>query len=65
MRQHIYIMESFLSSLSLTITGKLLSRAMKIAYALSTKVFSKGPESITLKAGDTVALVYPNNDPLK
>lgn len=45
--------------------GKLLSRAMKIAYALSTKVFSKGPESITLKAGDTVALVYPNNDPLK
>lgn len=46
-------------------TGKLLSRAMKIAYALSTKVFSKGPESVTLKAGDTVALVYPNNDPLK
>lgn len=45
--------------------GKLLSRAMKIAYALSTKVFSKGPESITLKAGDTIALVYPNNDPLK
>lgn len=45
--------------------GKLLSRAMKIAHALSTKVFSKGPESITLKAGDTVALVYPNSDPLK
>lgn len=45
--------------------GKLLSRAMKIAYALSTKVFSKGPESITLKPGDTVALVYPNSDPLK
>lgn len=45
--------------------GKLLSRAMKIAYSLSTKVFSKGPESITLKPGDAVALVYPNNDPLK
>lgn len=44
--------------------GKLLSRAMKIAYALSTKVFSKGPESLTLKPGDTVALVYPNSDPL-
>lgn len=53
-------------NLTTTLTyGKLLSRAMKIAYALSTKVFSKGPESITLKAGDTVALVYPNNDPLK
>ncbi|XP_055310052.1 disco-interacting protein 2 isoform X5 [Sitodiplosis mosellana] len=52
-------------NLTTTLTyGKLLSRAMKIAYALSTKVFSKGPESITLKAGDTVALVYPNNDPL-
>ncbi|XP_037031677.1 disco-interacting protein 2 isoform X5 [Bradysia coprophila] len=51
--------------LTTTLTyGKLLSRAMKIAYALSTKVFSKGPESVTLKAGDTVALVYPNNDPL-
>ncbi|XP_039963154.1 disco-interacting protein 2 isoform X1 [Bactrocera tryoni] len=44
--------------------GKLLSRAQKIAYALSTKIFSKGPEQITLKPGDRVALVYPNNDPL-
>ncbi|XP_062555264.1 disco-interacting protein 2 isoform X8 [Armigeres subalbatus] len=44
--------------------GKLLSRAQKIAYALSTKVFSKGPEQISLKAGDRVALVYPNSDPL-
>ncbi|KRF97799.1 uncharacterized protein Dwil_GK17656, isoform B [Drosophila willistoni] len=44
--------------------GKLLSRAQKIAYALSTKIFSKGPEQVTLKAGDRVALVYPNNDPL-
>lgn len=53
-------------NLTTTLTyGKLLSRATKIAYALSTKVFSKGPESITLKAGDSVALVYPNNDPLK
>lgn len=49
-----------------TITyGKLLSRAQKIAYALSTKIFSKGPEQITLKPGDRVALVYPNNDPLR
>ncbi|XP_058987472.1 disco-interacting protein 2 isoform X2 [Musca domestica] len=44
--------------------GKLLSRAQKIAYALSTKIFSKGPEQVTLKPGDRVALVYPNNDPL-
>ncbi|KAL5290225.1 DIP2 family protein [Megaselia abdita] len=44
--------------------GKLLSRASKIAYALTTKVFSKGPEQITLKPGDRVALVYPNSDPL-
>ncbi|ALC42967.1 DIP2 [Drosophila busckii] len=44
--------------------GKLLSRAQKIAYALSTKIFSKGPEQVTLKPGDSVALVYPNNDPL-
>lgn len=52
--------------MSTTLTyGKLLSRAMKIAYALSTKVFSKGGENVTLKAGDRVALVYPNSDPLK
>ncbi|TDG53237.1 hypothetical protein AWZ03_000052 [Drosophila navojoa] len=44
--------------------GKLYSRAQKIAYALSTKIFSKGPEQVTLKPGDRVALVYPNNDPL-
>ncbi|EDX07006.1 GD25718 [Drosophila simulans] len=44
--------------------GKLLSRAQKIAHALSTKIFSKGPEQVTLKPGDRVALVYPNNDPL-
>uniref|UniRef100_T1GIU0 AMP-dependent synthetase/ligase domain-containing protein n=1 Tax=Megaselia scalaris TaxID=36166 RepID=T1GIU0_MEGSC len=44
--------------------GKLLSRASKIAYALTTKVFCKGPEQITLKPGDRVALVYPNSDPL-
>lgn len=45
--------------------AKLLSRATKIAYALSTKTFSKGPEQVTLKPGDKVALVYPNSDPLK
>lgn len=52
--------------LTTTLTyGKLLSRVQKIAYALSTKVFSKGPEQVSLKAGDRVALVYPNNDPLR
>lgn len=52
--------------MSTTLTyGKLLSRAMKIAYALSTKIFSKGAENVALKAGDRVALVYPNSDPLK
>lgn len=45
--------------------AKLLSRATKIAYALSTKLFSKGPEQVSLKVGDKVALVYPNSDPLK
>lgn len=45
--------------------GKLMSRAQKIAYALSTKIFNKGSEQITLKPGDRVALVYPNSDPLK
>ncbi|XP_059609012.1 disco-interacting protein 2 isoform X3 [Phlebotomus argentipes] len=44
--------------------GKLMSRAQKIAYALSTKIFNKGSEQITLKPGDRVALVYPNSDPL-
>ena len=44
--------------------GKLLSRAQKIAHALTTKIFSKGPEQIQLKPGDRVALVYPNADPL-
>lgn len=45
--------------------GKLLSRAQKIAYALSTKIFSIGAEKFSLKQGDRVALVYPNSDPLK
>lgn len=44
--------------------GKLLSRAQKIAHALTTKIFSKGPEQVQLKPGDRVALVYPNADPL-
>lgn len=45
--------------------AKLLSRATKIAYALQSKLFSKGPEQVSLKPGDKVALVYPNSDPLK
>lgn len=44
--------------------GKLLSRAQKIAHALTIKIFSKGPEQVQLKPGDRVALVYPNADPL-
>nr|XP_022914751.1 disco-interacting protein 2 homolog A isoform X2 [Onthophagus taurus] len=43
--------------------GKLLSRSCKIAYALLSKQFSKNGET-TLKSGDRVALVYPNNDPI-
>lgn len=43
--------------------GKLLSRSYKIAYALLTKQFSKNGDT-SLKSGDRVALVYPNNDPI-
>ncbi|XP_057672541.1 disco-interacting protein 2 isoform X8 [Diorhabda carinulata] len=50
--------------LSVTLTyGKLLSRSHKIAYALLTKSFSKNGDT-SLKCGDRVALVYPNNDPI-
>lgn len=45
------------------IAGKLLSRSYKIAYALLTKSFSKNGDT-SLKSGDRVALVYPNNDPI-
>lgn len=40
-----------------------MSRSQKIAYALLTRQFSKTGE-ISLKTGDRVALVYPNNDPI-
>ncbi|CAH1179512.1 unnamed protein product [Phaedon cochleariae] len=50
--------------LSITLTyGKLLSRSHKIAYALLTKSFGKNVDT-SLKSGDRVALVYPNNDPI-
>ncbi|XP_074038824.1 disco-interacting protein 2 isoform X3 [Leptinotarsa decemlineata] len=50
--------------LTVTLTyGKLLSRSHKIAYALLTKSFSKNGDT-SLKSGDRVALVYPNNDPI-
>ncbi|KAJ8974242.1 hypothetical protein NQ317_006324 [Molorchus minor] len=50
--------------LSTTLTfGKLLSRSHKVAYALLTKSFSKNGDT-SLKSGDRVALVYPNNDPI-
>lgn len=41
--------------------GKLLSRSQKIAYTLLNRSFSK---ETTLKSGDRIALVYPNNDPI-
>ncbi|XP_072930809.1 disco-interacting protein 2 isoform X2 [Epargyreus clarus] len=51
--------------------GKLLSRSMKISYALLNKTFttkasSGGPLTgdNSIKPGDRVALVYPNNDPI-
>jgi len=46
-----FIPDSFLFFL----TGKLLSRSYKIAFALNRGV---------VKSGDRVALVYPNNDPI-
>ncbi|GJQ78698.1 DIP2 [Trypoxylus dichotomus] len=50
--------------LTTTLTyGKLLSRSYKIAHALLTKQFSKNGDT-SLKSGDRVALVYPNNDPI-
>ncbi|KAK2187914.1 hypothetical protein NP493_150g01040 [Ridgeia piscesae] len=42
--------------------GKLLSRTHKIAYNLLHKVGSKGNPGV--KAGDRVALIYPNSDPI-
>lgn len=45
--------------------GKLLSRSQKIAYALLNRVGFKPTEtSVSVKPGDRVALVFPNNDPL-
>ncbi|XP_026314338.1 disco-interacting protein 2 isoform X1 [Hyposmocoma kahamanoa] len=51
--------------------GKLLSRSFKIAHALLNKTFtsknnSGGPLTgdSSIKPGDRVALVYPNNDPI-
>ena len=47
--------------------GKLLSRSRKIAYNLLNKFGGKGltsDEQVTLKSGDRIALVYPNNDPI-
>lgn len=52
-------------------TGKLLSRSLKIAHAILNKTFtskssSGGPLTgdNSIKPGDRVALVYPNNDPI-
>lgn len=53
------------------VSGKLLSRSLKIAHALLNKTFtsknnSGGPLTgdNSIKPGDRVALVYPNNDPI-
>ncbi len=42
--------------------GKLLSRSRKIAYNLLNKIGQKG--EISIKPGDRIALVFPNNDPI-
>lgn len=59
------------NKLYLSSTGKLLSRSLKIAHALLNKTFtsktsSGGPLTgdNSIKPGDRVALVYPNNDPI-
>lgn len=44
-------------------SGKLLSRSQKVAFTLLNKFFGKGNET-SLKVGDRIALVYPNNDPI-
>ncbi|RWS16896.1 hypothetical protein B4U79_00187 [Dinothrombium tinctorium] len=45
--------------------GKLLSRSRKIAYNLLNKIGQKGVAGeVSIKTGDRVALVYPNNDPI-
>lgn len=56
---------------SISTTGKLLSRSLKIAHALLHKTFtsknnSGGPLAgdNSIKPSDRVALVYPNNDPI-
>uniref|UniRef100_A0AAY4C7S8 DMAP1-binding domain-containing protein n=1 Tax=Denticeps clupeoides TaxID=299321 RepID=A0AAY4C7S8_9TELE len=41
--------------------GKLWSRSLKLAYTLLNKLGAKNEQ--VLKAGDRVALVYPNSDP--
>ncbi|KAK4328811.1 hypothetical protein Pmani_000786 [Petrolisthes manimaculis] len=48
-------------SVSLTY-GKLLSRSQKMAYNLLTRLGGRGEGAVM--AGDRVALVYPNNDPI-
>ncbi|XP_054168198.1 disco-interacting protein 2-like [Oppia nitens] len=42
--------------------GKLLSRSRKIAYNLLNKIGNKG--ELSIKPGDRVALIFPNNDPI-
>lgn len=48
--------------------GKLLSRSRRIAYNLLNKIGQKiqnsTAEPVSIKPGDRVALVYPNNDPI-
>ncbi|CAG0916938.1 unnamed protein product [Notodromas monacha] len=44
--------------------GKLLSRSQRVAYALLNYGTSKTSENVSIRAGDRVALVFPNSDPL-
>lgn len=48
-------------------SGKLLSRANKVAFMLLNKTISVGKDSSKIpicKPGDRVALIYPNTDPI-
>ncbi|VDM79767.1 unnamed protein product, partial [Strongylus vulgaris] len=47
--------------------GKLLSRANKVAFMLLNKTIASGKDNVKIpmcKAGDRVALIYPNTEPL-
>jgi len=60
---------SILTFCFLRVSGKLLSRSLKISFALLNRTNSaansaSSDQHLPLKSGDRVALVYPNADPL-